>query len=451
MTAPLIGSDDGTGFGVKGSSAPPYKGNGVEGISAVGDGIVGESTARGSVGVRGAHTGKLGGGIAVLGEVRSGITAVKGQHGAGAGIIGDDMADSGVWGDSTDGPAVVGTSSAAEGILGVGTTMGVRGSSTSGGGVLGESVQGEGVRGISHSTHGGVVGINDNKDSDAQGERATAAGVFGSSEQGEGVHGETKNANRFVAGVVGLALGRDGIGPGVFGESRGGGDGVIGKAIGGAGVIGFHGDPALGETTVSSDASKAGVFGASENGAGVLGYSRGDDNNRPAVYAFGGLKAIALGKPLAGWFVGNVKVDGDIFLPGADCAEEFDIADAEQIGPGAVVVVDENGRLKKSRDAYNRKVAGVIAGAGPYKSAIIMDSRNASNKRLALALMGKVYCQVDAQYSAIEAGDLLTSSPTPGHAMKASDPLKAFGAVLGKALLPWSEGIGFIPILIALT
>jgi hypothetical protein len=34
--------------------------------------------------------------------------------------------------------------------------------------------------------------------------------------------------------------------------------------------------------------------------------------------------------------------------------------------------------------------------------------------------------------------------------MKASDPLKAFGAVIGKALRPLRDGQGFIPILITL-
>jgi hypothetical protein len=57
---------------------------------------------------------------------------------------------------------------------------------------------------------------------------------------------------------------------------------------------------------------------------------------------------------------------------------------------------------------------------------------------------------VDAQYSSIDVGDLLTTSPTPGHAMKASDPLRAFGAVIGKALRPLGSGRGLIPILIAL-
>ena len=64
--------------------------------------------------------------------------------------------------------------------------------------------------------------------------------------------------------------------------------------------------------------------------------------------------------------------------------------------------------------------------------------------------MGKVFCKVDATYGAIEVGDLLTTSPLPGHAMRASDPLQAFGAVIGKALRPHRVGHGLIPMLIAL-
>jgi hypothetical protein len=49
-----------------------------------------------------------------------------------------------------------------------------------------------------------------------------------------------------------------------------------------------------------------------------------------------------------------------------------------------------------------------------------------------IALIGRVYCKVDANHSSIEIGDLLTTSHTRGQAMKAEDPHKAFGAVLGK-------------------
>lgn len=85
-----------------------------------------------------------------------------------------------------------------------------------------------------------------------------------------------------------------------------------------------------------------------------------------------------------------------------------------------------------------------------YKPGIVLDKQQTSGNRQPIALLGKVFCKVDAQFGAIEVGDLLTSSPTPGHAMKTSDPFKAFGAVIGKALRPLEEGQGLIPILIAL-
>jgi hypothetical protein len=147
---------------------------------------------------------------------------------------------------------------------------------------------------------------------------------------------------------------------------------------------------------------------------------------------------------------GNITTNGDIFLPGADCAEQFDVTEASQIEPGTVVVIDRDGTLRQSFHAYDKKVAGVVSGAGAYRPGIVLDKQAGAGNRLPIALVGKVYCKVDAAHSPIEVGDLLTTSPTPGHAMKASDPLLAFGAVIGKALRPWSSGYGLIPILIAL-
>jgi hypothetical protein len=147
---------------------------------------------------------------------------------------------------------------------------------------------------------------------------------------------------------------------------------------------------------------------------------------------------------------GDVILSGDLSLSGADCAEHFKIADAERIEAGAVVVIDQEGALRQSHKAYDRKVAGVVSGAADYRPGIVLDKQQSSDNRLPIALVGKVYCKVDAAYAPIEVGDLLTTSPSPGHAMKAADPLKAFGAVIGKALYPLKEGQGLIPILIAL-
>jgi hypothetical protein len=147
---------------------------------------------------------------------------------------------------------------------------------------------------------------------------------------------------------------------------------------------------------------------------------------------------------------GTVEVPGDIRLTNADCAEEFDICEAKQVEPGTVMVLGAEGTLEPSHQAYDKRVVGVVSGAGDYKPGIVLDKQPSSNIRQPIALLGKVYCKVDAGYGAIEIGNLLTTSPTPGHAMKADDPLKAFGAVLGKALRPLKEGQGLLPILIAL-
>jgi hypothetical protein len=141
---------------------------------------------------------------------------------------------------------------------------------------------------------------------------------------------------------------------------------------------------------------------------------------------------------------------GDIILKNADCAEDFDVAAHSELQPGVVVILDDESRLAPSAQAYDRRVAGVISGAGNYKPGIILDKQPSQTDRMPLALIGKAHCRVDARYGRIAVGDLLTSSPTPGRAMKASDPARAFGAVIGKALAALEEGEGLIPMLISL-
>ncbi len=138
---------------------------------------------------------------------------------------------------------------------------------------------------------------------------------------------------------------------------------------------------------------------------------------------------------------------GDIRLTSADCAEDFEVAEGSE--PGEVMVLTHTGMLEPSVKAYDKKVVGVISGAGSYKPGIILDKQNNSDNRKPIAMMGKVYCKVDATSSSIETGDMLTTSDISGYAMKASDPFKAFGAVIGKALGSLKEGKGLIPILIA--
>jgi hypothetical protein len=147
---------------------------------------------------------------------------------------------------------------------------------------------------------------------------------------------------------------------------------------------------------------------------------------------------------------GNVIVPGDIQLTGADCAEEFNIESEQALEPGTVLVIGNEETLCQCTEAYDTKVAGVISGAGDCKPGIILGQQPFSSKRMPVALTGKVYCKVDAQYAPINLGDLLTTSPTPGHAMKAQDSSKASGAILGKALRPLAQGQDLIPVLVTL-
>lgn len=54
---------------------------------------------------------------------------------------------------------------------------------------------------------------------------------------------------------------------------------------------------------------------------------------------------------------------GDIFLPGADCAEHFEMRVPSAVEPGVVMVIDDAGALEPCRQAYDRRAAGVISGA----------------------------------------------------------------------------------------
>ena len=65
--------------------------------------------------------------------------------------------------------------------------------------------------------------------------------------------------------------------------------------------------------------------------------------------------------------LGSLNVGGDIVMPASDFAEDFDIETSAAVEPGTVMVLDENGRLQPCGKAYDKKVAGVISGAGSYK------------------------------------------------------------------------------------
>lgn len=144
-----------------------------------------------------------------------------------------------------------------------------------------------------------------------------------------------------------------------------------------------------------------------------------------------------------------ITADGDIRLLGADCAEFFEADDPATVEPGTVLVIGETGSLHPCETAYDTRVAGVVSGAGTTKPALVLD-HGAADAGVPVALNGKVHCKVEAETSPIGVGDLLTTSAETGHAMRAGDPARSFGAILGKALAPLAEGRGLIPVLVAL-
>lgn len=283
-----------------------------------------------------------------------------------------------------------------------------------------------------------------------KGESDTRPGVYGRSKVSMAIIGESETS----VGVYGISQ----TSIGVWGDSETG-DGVSGSSRNGTGVQG-------------ESHAGIGVKAVSKNGIGLAAYSTSNEaihaqtNSNVAAIAAYNLNSKGDGfaifskkegdKGFAGFFDGHVwvgkklSVGDDIVLANADCAEDFDIAGLAKVEPGTVMVIESEGALRESDRAYDKRVAGVISGAGKYKPGIVLDKQESSNNRMPIALMGKVYCKVDASYGAIEVGDLLTTSQTPGHAMRADDPFKAFGAVIGKALRPLTDGQGLIPILIAL-
>ena len=301
-------------------------------------------------------------------------------------------------------------------------TAGVRGQNTSNGaGVLGESNAGRGVYGRSLNNYG------------VSGDSTTFPGVRGTSVSGRGVEGwSTKDDGVF--GISTEAIGVHGVTEGARGRA------VVGESKDGVGVHGMSqtNEGMHAETSGSGAAAMVVIHHSEDSGnAAIFASKKGDRGH-------------------AGFFQGNVhvtrdlSVEGEIWANAGDCAEDFDIADLSLCEPGTVMVIGPEGALHPSESAYDRRVVGVVSGAGSFRPAIVLDKQPGAADRRPIALMGKVFCKVDATSAPVRVGDLLVASDVPGHAMKATDTVAAFGAVIGKALRSLEGGRGLVPILVAL-
>lgn len=154
----------------------------------------------------------------------------------------------------------------------------------------------------------------------------------------------------------------------------------------------------------------------------------------------------------------QVEVKKRLIVTGADLAERFSVNNhfkkvMPSILPGMVLSIDRNnpGELIVSNKPYDKTVAGIVSGAGGINTAMLLGQEGTmADGDVPVAITGRVYCYVDANYGAIEPGDLLTTSATFGHAMKVNNYDEAKGAIIGKAMSPLKEGKGLVLVLISM-
>ena len=213
-------------------------------------------------------------------------------------------------------------------------------------------------------------------------------------------------------------------------------------------------NPGDGNVILSLGTARAWVFkqtGIDGNTALELTAATASNNNKNFLINTDGRVGIGTKTPRSKLDVnGSITVEDDIILSGADCAEDFEISDDVPGDPGTVMVINDDGRLCQSQKAYDRRVAGILSGAGSLRPGIVLGRKADSQRAQAIALTGTTYCRIDASSHPVTVGDLLTTSDRPGHAMSAQDQQRSFGAVIGKALGNLTGGVGLVPVLVAL-
>lgn len=145
--------------------------------------------------------------------------------------------------------------------------------------------------------------------------------------------------------------------------------------------------------------------------------------------------------------------DGGTQTGGADFAESVSITGRKNnYEPGDVLVIDTNSdrQFTVTKTPYSTLVAGIYS----TKPGVTATPHTSEDPRLAaeipVAIVGIVPCKVTTENGPIARGDLLVTSSTPGYAMRGSDRTLLPGAVVGKALQPFSGTKGKIEVLVTL-
>ena len=276
------------------------------------------------------------------------------------------------------------------------TNVGVLGFASGGEGVCGESESGIGVRGWSQ-TGDGVVGRSN-----------SGTGIHGyGTAQGPAVHGEASSSQ-----------------PAVRGDNTGSGAGVIG--VSGSG-IGMQAASTSGTGLSVSSGTGVGLKSRSQTGDIIEGYS-GQVLNPDLRFRV--------------TTNGYVRCDGQYISGGADVAEAVDFEGTrDEYEPGDVLVIspDSDRHITLSR----RPNAGSVAGVYATKPGLMLTTARISDDidgLIPLGVLGIIPTKVTSENGPIRRGDLLVTSSTPGHAMKAIPVVVGgievypTGAVIGKAM-----------------
>lgn len=131
---------------------------------------------------------------------------------------------------------------------------------------------------------------------------------------------------------------------------------------------------------------------------------------------------------------GNANITGDLYLHGNLTGYDLSefISGDGTLEAGDVVEIDtsRDEAIVKSTMSYSTKVVGIVS----TDPGIKMNKYDGIKNKVPLVLSGRVPIKVNLENGAIKRGDLLTTSNTPGYAMKCNDKNKCTGALVGKAM-----------------
>jgi hypothetical protein len=422
--------------------------SGVMGAGGSTIGVIGQATS--GQGVKG--TSSSGFGVYGLSGPTAGITAPV------AGVWGDSQTNTGVYGTSASRPGVYGETSASSGVYAYAVGGSNRSNSNFGllasltAGVFGTTADGIGVQGVHTATSGTNPGVWGETRSTAASANAIYALVSSTSPGSSSAAVRAENRGTGNSGI------------GVWASQAGNGYGVFGSAVAGIGVYGVattgNGVLAVSAGTARDNAALR-AYNTNSSG-GIAAYVSNNSNYSAAHFRNQGSGEVLYLQNGTGLFIkavnnaendakftvdaaGNVRADGTFASPAADFAELLPAADG--LEPADVLVIAPSGELAASFEPYQGSVVGVYSTRPAFLGGSV-DGDPAGHAPLAIT--GVVPVKVTAENGPIQVGDLLTTSSTPGHAMRCSGVEQCFGRTIGKAMRTHQEGAGTITVLLIL-